>query len=44
MKNKVIQMVNHRRANKNKNDTNLLDTMIEADDLYRTDQQVPTNL
>ena len=40
MKKKVTQMVNHRKANKEKKDSNALDIMIDADDLYTSDEQV----
>ena len=40
MKDKVIQIVNHRRAKKEKDDQSLIDVMVEAEDLYRSDQQV----
>ena len=40
LKDKTIQIVNHRRALKEKKTKNLLDIMLEADDLYQTDQQV----
>ena len=44
MKKKVTQMVNHRKANKEKKDSNALDIMIDADDLYTSDEQVPSIL
>ena len=40
MKDKVIQIVNHRRAKKEKGEPSLIDVMVDAEDLYRSDQQV----
>ncbi|XP_066927699.1 cytochrome P450 20A1-like [Clytia hemisphaerica] len=37
---KVSQIVNHRKANKEKKDNNALDIMIDAEDLYTSDQQI----
>ena len=36
----MIEIVNHRRAKKEKDDSSLIDVMVEADDLFSSDQQV----